>query len=155
MKKIDLNALTWDRGSNYPKPFNEPCELQTYARIGRANGLTEFGVNMTRLFPGGWSSQRHWHTHEDEFVMVLEGEVVLVTDAGEEVMRAGDCAAFKAAIPDGHHFINRSAHDAVILEVGNADSARDRCDYPDIDMVAGPGQPYSHRDGTPYPDGYS
>jgi len=152
MKKLDLAAIPVESGSSYPPPFDAPCEGSRFQRLGRAAGLTEFGVNLTRLAPGAWSSQRHWHTHEDEFVMVLEGELALVTDAGEEILRAGDCAAFKAGDPDGHHLINRSDRVAVVLEVGNSDPRRDRCDYPDIDMVAEPGDgPYLHRDGTPYP----
>jgi uncharacterized cupin superfamily protein len=104
------------------------------------------------LPPGGWSSQRHWHSHEDEFVFVVEGELTLVTDAGEEILRPGDGAAFKAGDTDGHHLINRSSADALVLEVGNSDPAHDRCVYPDIDMTAEPGvEAYTHRDGTPYP----
>jgi hypothetical protein len=101
--------------------------------------------------PGGWSSQRHWHSHEDEFVWVVEGELTLVTNAGEEILRTGDCAAFKAGDPDGHHLVNRSDRPAKVLEIGNSDP-RDRCVYSDIDMVGGPGAAgYSHRDGAPYP----
>ena len=88
--------------------------------------LTDFGVNLLRLPPGTWSSQRHWHTAEDEFVYVLEGEVVLVTDAGEETLRAGDCAGFKAGVKDGHHLQNRSQTDVVVLEVGSRKAEDDR-----------------------------
>ena len=152
MKKFDLAAIPLDSGCNYPPPFDAPCLGPTSQRLGRAAGLTQFGVNLSRMPPGTWSSQRHWHSHEDEFVMVLEGELVLVTDSGEEVLRAGDSAAFKAGDPDGHHLINRSSADAVVLEVGTRDPARDACDYPDIDMVAKPGiEAYSHRDGSLYP----
>jgi uncharacterized cupin superfamily protein len=152
MKKLDLAAIKLESGSNYPPPFNEPCLGPTFHRLGRAGGLTQFGVNLSRIPPGKWSSQRHWHTHEDEFVMVLEGELTLVTDSGEEILRAGDSAAFKAGDPDGHHLINRSGADAIVLEVGTSDPAHDACDYPDIDMVAKPGvEAYQHRDGAPYP----
>jgi len=151
MKKINLAAIPVDSGSTYPAPFNEPCEGQDSQRLARAQGLTQFGVNLTVIPPGVWSSQRHWHSHEDEFVWVVEGELTLVTNSGEEILRAGDCAAFKAGDPDGHHLINKSNRPARVLEIGTAD-ARDRCVYPDIDMVAGPGAAgYSHRDGTPYP----
>ncbi len=150
MKKIDLAAVPVQTEQNYPTPFDAPCIGQGAQRLGRAAGLTMFGVNLSRLPPGVWSSQRHWHTHEDEFVMVVEGELTLVTDAGEEILRPGDCAAFKAGDRDGHHLINRSSRDALVLEVGNA-SMDDVCDYPDIDMTAGPGPGYHHRDGTPYP----
>jgi uncharacterized cupin superfamily protein len=152
MKKLDLDGIAQESGCNYPPPFNAPCLGSTWRRLGRAAGLTAFGVNLSRIPPGVWSSQRHWHSHEDEFVMVIEGELTLVTDAGEETLGPGDCAAFKAGDPDGHHLVNRSDRDAVVLEVGNSVPELDRCDYPDIDMVAEPGNPaYVHRDGTSYP----
>ena len=151
MKKIDLSAVAVDTSSSYPAPFNEPCEGLASQRLGRAQGLAHFGVNLTVIPPGGWSSQRHWHSHEDEFVWVVEGELTLVTNSGEEILRPGDCAAFKAGDPDGHHLINKSDRPARVLEVGNSDS-NDRCVYSDIDMVAGSGTArYTHRDGTPYP----
>jgi uncharacterized cupin superfamily protein len=152
MKKLDLGAIPWRGGSNYPAPFDAPCSGGTWQKLGDAGGLTQFGVNLSRLRPGVWSSQRHWHSHEDEFIYVLEGEVVSVTDDGEEVLRAGDCAAFKAGVADGHHLINRSDRDALVLEIGTRDPDRDRCVYPDIDMIAAPKvMAYLHRDGTPYP----
>jgi uncharacterized cupin superfamily protein len=151
VKKIDIASLPVRRGSDYPAPHDVPVASRERRRLGEAVGLTAFGVNRLTLPPGAWSSQRHWHSHEDEFVVVLSGEVVLVTDAGEEVLRAGDCAAFKAGEPNGHHLINRSAADAVLLEVGNDDPVRDRCSYSDIDMVSQPGDDgYTHRDGTPF-----
>lgn len=151
MKRIDLSAIAVAAQSSYPEPFDGPCSGQTCQRLARSQGLTLFGVNLTVIPPGGWSSQRHWHSHEDEFIWVLEGELTLVTEAGEETLRLGDCAAFKAGDPDGHHLINKSDRPAKVLEIGNSDS-RDRCDYSDIDMIAGPGNAgYRHRDGTPYP----
>jgi uncharacterized cupin superfamily protein len=117
--------------------------------LARAAGLTQFGVNLTVIEPGAWSSQRHWHTHEDEFVWVLSGELTLVTDAGEEILRAGDCAAFKCGERDGHHLINKSGQPAQVLEIGTA-HPQDTCTYPDIDMIADE-RGYTHRDGTPYP----
>ena len=151
MPKLDLDAIPLESGCNYPAPFDAPCLGSDWRRLGRFAGLTAFGVNLSRIPPGVWTSQRHWHSHEDEFVMVIRGELTLVTGAGEAVMRAGDCAAFKAGAADGHHLINRSGEDAILLEVGNRDE-RDRCVYSDIDMVAEPEvQPYLHRDGTPYP----
>jgi len=151
MKKIDIAAAPVVVGCRYPSPHDAPCRARRRQSLGDAGGLTSFGVNRLTLPPGAWSSQRHWHSHEDEFTWVLQGEVVLVTDAGEEVMRAGDCAAFKAGEADGHHFINRSAADAILLEVGGRDPARDACDYPDIDMVAWAGEDgYRRRDGTEY-----
>src|SRR6202789_4420632 len=126
-KRIDLREVPSVAGSGYPAPFDRPCAGRTRQRIGDAAGLTDFGVNLLRLPPGTWSSQRHWHTAEDEFVYVLEGEVVLVTDAGEETLRPGDCAGFKAGIEDGHPLQNRSQADVVLLEVGSR-RAEDACD---------------------------
>ena len=152
MKKLDLASIPRESGSNYPAPFDQPARRQVWQRLGNAGGLTQFGVNLTRLAPGVWSSQRHWHSHEDELVFVLEGEVTLVTDDGEEVLRAGDAAAFKAGEPDGHHLINRSGREAVMLEIGSRDPEHDRCVYPDIDMIAEPRVvAFLHRDGAPYP----
>jgi uncharacterized cupin superfamily protein len=153
-KRIDLDAVPVAVGSGYPAPFDAPCAARARQRLGNAAGLTDFGVNRLRLPPGTWSSQRHWHSAEDEFVMVLEGEVVLVTDAGEETLRAGDCAGFKAGVTDAHHLQNRSSRDAVVLEVGSRKTAEDEDDYPDIDLRFPKGdQGYIHKDGKPYPTG--
>jgi uncharacterized cupin superfamily protein len=150
-KRIDLNALPVVTGSRYPAPFDAPCTVRTKRRLGDAAGLTDFGVNLLRLPPGAWSSQRHWHSAEDELVFIVEGEVTLVTDAGEETLKAGDCAGFKAGVPDGHHLQNRSPRDAVVLEIGSRKVAGDEVDYPDIDLRflkerAG----FAHKDRTPY-----
>jgi uncharacterized cupin superfamily protein len=151
MKKIDPQDAPSRTGSGYPAPHDEPCRRRVRRRLGEAGGLTQFGVNELTLPPGAWSSQRHWHSAEDEFVMVLAGEVVLVTDEGEEMLRAGDCAAFKAGDPDGHHLVNRSGADATLLEVGSR-SMEDRTVYSDIDMVAEPREDlFRHQDGSPYP----
>ena len=153
MPKIDIDALPVRAGSAYPAPFHEPCMGRTRRALGDAVGLSQFGVNLQRLAPGAWTSQRHWHTTEDEFVWVVEGEVVLVTDEGEEVLRPGDCAGFKAGVANGHHIQNRSAVEAVLLEIGTRDPENDGCDYPDIDMVARAREDgYRRRDGTPYPE---
>jgi uncharacterized cupin superfamily protein len=150
MKRIDIESAPRRVGSGYPAPHDAPCAARVRRRLGEAGGLTSFGVNQLNLPPGAWSSQRHWHSTEDEFVMVLSGEVVLITDAGEEVLRAGDCAAFPAGEADGHHLINRGPSDAVVLEVGTR-RPDDRTVYPDIDMVAEPGEDgFRHRDGAPY-----
>jgi uncharacterized cupin superfamily protein len=154
MPKIDPNAAPEGSSSRYPAPHNEPCLRRSWRRLGDAVGLTQFGVNLVRLPPGTWSSQRHWHTLEDEFVHVLEGEVILVTDAGEEPLRAGDSAGFKAGVRDGHCLQNRSSADAVILTVGSRNDA-DEGEYSDIDMTfsgprySGKGR-YLKKDGTPY-----
>ncbi|HVI31102.1 cupin domain-containing protein [Phenylobacterium sp.] len=151
MPKIDIAAQAVRTGCSYPHPFKEICLGSTWRRLGDAAGLTDFGVNLVRLPPGKWSSQRHWHTAEDEFVWILEGEVVLVEDDGDQVLRPGDFAAWKAGEPNGHHLQNRSDRDAVYLEVGSRKPETDDCDYPDIDMVTCR-EGYCHRDGTPYPE---
>ncbi len=148
-KRIDLHAAKERTGSGYPPPFDAPCLRRIRRQLGDAAGLTDFGVNLLRLPPGTWSSQRHWHTVEDEFVYVLEGELTLVTDAGEELLRAGDCAGFKAGLRDGHHLQNRTKQDAVALEIGSR-KVDDEGEYSDIDMRFGP-EGYCHKDGKPYP----
>jgi uncharacterized cupin superfamily protein len=156
-KRIDIAALTPVVGTLYPPPFDLPCRGRERTKLGDAAGLTQFGVNLCRLPPGAWSSQRHWHTAGDEFVYVLSGEVVLVTDGGEEVLRAGDAAGFPAQDMNGmngHCFQNRSERDAEILEIGTRVPG-DTAYYSDIDMVApAGGKPaaYTRRDGTPYQD---
>ncbi len=153
MKKIEPDSLPVHRGSGYPAPFDEACRERRRQRLGDAAGLSQFGVNLLRLPPGAWSSQRHWHSAEDEFVYVLEGEVVLVTDDGEETLRAGDCAGFPAGDANGHHLQNRGACEAVLLEVGSRRPDSDAVDYPDIDLKLDPGdRGYRHRDGTRYND---
>ena len=152
--KIDLQATPRVAGTRYPMPLDEPCRERVRQRLGDAAGLTQFGVNLTRLPPGCWSSQRHWHSAEDEFVYVLEGELVLVSDAGEQVLRAGDCVGFKSGVADGHHLQNRSGADALVLEVGTRASAADEVFYPDVDLRVPKGrQVFAHADGTPYESG--
>jgi len=154
MPKIDLAAAPARKGSGYPPPFDAPCAERVRRRLGNAGGLTDFGVNLMRLPAGGWSSQRHWHSHEDEFVYVLRGEVVLVTDDGEETLRAGECAGFRAGVRNGHCFQNRSPKDAELLVVGSRHDD-DHGEYPDIDLAFGAGRysgkgGFRHKDGTPY-----
>ncbi len=150
MPKIDLDAAPAAHGTSYPDPHAEPCKARRRWRLGDAVGLDQFGVNLLRLPAGAWSSQRHWHEGEDEFVWVLEGEVVLVEDAGETLLRAGDCAGWKAGVRDGHCLQNRSDAEAVLLEVGTRRPGGDRGEYPDIDMTFDSGT-FSRKDGTPYP----
>lgn len=151
MPKIDIASVPERTGSSYPAPFHEPCSARIRRRLGDAGGLGDFGVNLLRLEPGVWSSQRHWHSAEDEFVFVLEGEVVLVTDKGEEVLRAGECAAFPKGVADGHHLVNRSQRVAAVLEIGSR-SDRDLCTYSDIDMTVSDSDGiFRHGDGTAYP----
>ena len=155
MPQIDIDSAPTGHGTGYPEEFAGPCKPRRRWRLGDAVGLDQFGVNLLRLPDGAWSSQRHWHEGEDEFVWVVSGEVVLVEGmpgevAGETVLRAADCAGFKAGVPNGHRLENRSGAEAVLLEVGTRTPVGDSGDYPDLDMVfreAG----YFHRDGTPYP----
>ncbi|MCX7384400.1 MAG: cupin domain-containing protein [Alphaproteobacteria bacterium] len=154
-KKIDPATLVARVGTLYPPPFDTPCLTRERKALGDEAGLSQFGVNLLRLPPGAWSSQRHWHSKGDEFVYILAGEVVLVTDSGEEVLRAGDAAGFKANDGDGHCLQNRSGADVLALEIGTRVDD-DSATYSDIDMLAPahdkPAR-YTRKDGTPYPDG--
>ena len=148
MKKLSLDDLTLREGSDYPPPLDERCRKRLRRALSDAAGLTDFGVNLLHLAPGTWSSQRHWHSEEDEFVWVLEGQVVLVTNDGEEILNSGDCAGFKAGECNGHHIQNRSDQPARLLEIGSRRPS-DVVDYPDIDLRwAEDG--YKHKDGRPY-----
>ena len=149
-RKIDLASAPVSAGTLYPSPFDEPCRARRRIRLGDAARLTQFGVNLCTLPPGAWSSQRHWHTKEDELIYVVSGEVTLVTDDGEEILTAGDAAGFKAGEEDGHCFQNRSDADVVLLEIGTR-IPEDFAWYSDIDMRTSPDGQYLHRDGTPYP----
>ncbi len=150
MPKIDLSDAPERKGSSYPPPFDAPCAKRVRRRLGLAGGLTDFGVNLMRLPPGAWSSQRHWHSHEDEFVHVLEGEVVLVEDGGETLLRAGDSAAFRKGTGNGHHLINRSGVMAVYLEVGSR-APEDVTTCSDIDLMsANADGRFVRKDGTGY-----
>ena len=152
MPKIDIETARQRTGSSYPPPLDQPCAERVRRRLGDAGALTDFGVNLLELPPGAWSSQRHWHSAEDEFVWVLEGEVTLIDDDGEHLLCAGECAAFPKGDANGHHLVNRSSASARCLEIGSRRPAEDACDYPDIDLHIGPGRDagYTHKDGTGY-----
>ncbi|MFC5437854.1 cupin domain-containing protein [Rhodanobacter umsongensis] len=150
MPKIDIANVPERQGSDYPAPYGQPVSARIRQALGRAGGLTDVGVNLMHLPAGSWSSQRHWHTREEEFVYVLSGELTLLTDAGEQPLRAGDCAAFPKNVPDGHHMINRGEVTAVYLDIGTR-CADDTCNYSDIDLHLGPeAADYSHKDGKAY-----
>jgi uncharacterized cupin superfamily protein len=152
MPKINIADVPVRKGTGYPHLFNAPCAERLRQRLGNAGGLVDFGVNLMRLPPGNWSSQRHWHTEEDEFIYVLEGELTLVEDAGETLLHAGDCAAFPKGTGDGHHLINRSSAMAVYLEVGSR-SPTDITYCSDIDMMSSSADGrFVHKDGTSYPE---
>ncbi len=152
MARIDISKVPLDTATNYPPPFNKAVGGRARKRLGRAAGLTQFGVNVCTLKPGAASSQRHWHENEDEFVYVLEGEVVLCEDEGETVLKAGEAAGWKAGVADGHCLVNRSDRDAVVLEVGSR-AARERAFYSDIDMMVVRDDKefrYTKKNGEPY-----
>jgi len=146
-KRIDPKTLPSVTGTLYPSPYDEPCRARQRTRLGDVAGLTQYGVNLLRLPPGAWSSQRHWHTGGDEFIYVLAGEVVLVTDDGDEILRAGDAAGFKAGDPNGHCLQNRTGADVTVLEIGSRIPG-EAAYYPGIDLIAQGG--YTHVDGSPY-----
>ena len=148
-KKIAIESAPISAGSRYPEPFAAPCQNKIRHRLAVAAGLKQIGINLLELAPGAWSSQRHWHTEAEEFVYVLEGEVVLVTEGSEEILHAGDCAAFLPGDPDGHHLQNRSGDPARVLEIGSADMRNYEADYPDVDLRA-TASGYFRKDGTPY-----
>jgi uncharacterized cupin superfamily protein len=139
--------------SNYPEPFFSRMNKRVKTPLGDLFGLTNFGVNVTRILPGGESALRHAHSKQDEFVYILEGAPTLITDEGETPLTPGMCAGFKAGTGNGHHLMNRTAQDVVYLEIGDR-SAGDAGSYPDDDIEAqfkGPGQwAFVHKDGTPY-----
>jgi uncharacterized cupin superfamily protein len=151
MPKIDVSAVPVKVGTGYPATFNEACSGRTRKRLGNAGGITDFGFNLMTLPPGQWSSQRHWHSHEDELVFVLEGELTLVEDSGEATLRAGDCAAFPKGTGNGHHLQNRAAVTAVYLEMGSR-HPEDLTTCSDIDLQThNRDGAFVHKDGTPYP----
>ena len=153
MGMIDQTNVPRKTGSGYPEPYASMMSKRSYLRLGDAGGLTQFGANVTILEPGGMSSMRHWHVHEDEFVLVMEGEVVLVTDDGETEMRVGDCAAFPAGVENGHHFLNRSSAEARFLVIGTR-VPNEVVHYSDVDMkftdIDGVAA-YTRKDGGPIP----
>jgi uncharacterized cupin superfamily protein len=149
---LDPNTVEEKRGSGYPEPFKSRMGDRVKRRLGQACGLTKLGVNLVTLGPGGQSALRHWHTLEDEFVYVLEGEVVLVSNAGEQTLTAGMCAGYPAGKRDGHHFINRSQHPAKYLEIGQRPEG-DIAFYPDDDLMwiaTEDGEFSAHKDGRRY-----
>lgn len=155
MPKVDLAAAPVKTACAYPPPYDGHCTGRSKVMLGDLGGLSQFGVNLTRLAPGAASAHKHWHKNEDELVYVLEGEAVLVEDDGETVMRAGDVATFKAGVENGHMLVNRSDKDAVFLEVGTrADEEVSSYTDPDVDMKmikkSGGGWSAYRKSGEPY-----
>jgi uncharacterized cupin superfamily protein len=134
MPKIDIAAVPAQHIATYPKKFADVIAGREKRRLGDAAGLSQFGVNITRIRPGSASALRHWHENEDEFIYMLEGELVLQEDGGETVLRPGDAAGFKAGSGNGHCLINRGTRDALYLEIGTR-AAAERVHYPDVDMI--------------------
>ena len=148
MPKIDLDSIEQINRTGYPPPFNEAVAGRWYRRLAPAAGLSAFGVSHVTLKPGAWSSQRHWHAGEDEFLVMISGEAVLVDEDGEHLLRAGECAAFPMNDGNGHHLQNRSDSDCTFVVVSAGEQTGG--DYPDIDMRFTPEGTYVHNDGTPY-----
>ncbi len=150
MPKVDLSQIEQTNRTGYPEPYARDVAGRLYRRIGQATGLKDIGVSHCVLAPGAWSSQRHWHEGIDEFVVMLEGEAVLVEDDGETVLRPGDCAVFPKDVPNGHHLVNRGDRSCAFLafdcQYGEGD-----CHYPDIDLHydAANGR-MTRKDGSPY-----
>jgi len=133
MPKVDISKAKVRTGTNYPSQFQNVVQGREKSVLGDLVGLTQFGVNLTRLKPGAASALRHWHENEDEFVYILEGELVLIEDDGETLLRPGDSAGFKAGVANGHHLINKTQRDAVYLEIGTR-APTERAHYPDADL---------------------
>lgn len=152
MPKIDIASITPSKGSSYPEPFREMASKKSWLELGQAAGLTQFGASLMTIEPGSISSQRHWHEGEDEFLMMLSGELVLVEEDSETIMRSGDVAGFKAGVSNGHHMVNRSNEDAKFLVVGTS-ATKDICHYPDIDLrfeADENGERFVSKSGVPY-----
>lgn len=150
MPRIDLDSIELVNRTGYPSPFDQNVQGRWYRRLAPATGLTDFGASHVTLKPGAWSSQRHWHNGEDEFLVMLSGEAVLVEDDGRTVLCAGDCAAWPKGTTNGHHLINESDSDCQFVVVGG--STNTGGGYSDIDLMFTPDSRYVHKDGTPYPE---
>ena len=148
MGKIYVQDLAAEAGSTYPEPWASQMGRRTFQELGEAAGLTQFGVVLVTMHPGDTSSLRHWHSHEDEFVWMISGELVLIQDGGETVLHPGDASGFKAGDTDGHHLMNRSGAEASFLAIGTR-AADDICTYSDVDLAfhAAAGK-FTRRDGS-------
>jgi uncharacterized cupin superfamily protein len=149
---LDPAGVKAAEGSSYPAQYKSAVAGRAKRRLGDALGLTHFGVNLTTIKPGAGSALRHWHSHEDEFIYMVSGELVLLTDGAEQVLTAGTCAGFPAGKADGHCLVNRSNRDAVYLEIGDR-NPQDDVLYPDNDLIARTtpqGRRFTKKDGTPY-----
>ncbi len=148
MPKVDLGHLAPVSRTGYPPPFDQAVLGRWQQKIGAATGLTDFGVNRVRLEPGAWSSQRHWHDGEDEFLVMISGQATLVEDDGRTVLTAGDCASWPKGTGNGHHLINDTDAECVFIVIGGGVNTGGG--YSDIDMLFTAEGRYTHKDGTPY-----
>jgi uncharacterized cupin superfamily protein len=148
MPKLDLDLFPPTNATGYPADYAGEVHGRWYRRLGPASGLSQFGVSHVTLKPGAWSSQRHWHAGEDEFVVILAGQAYLVDDDGEHVMNPGDCAVFPAGDPNGHVLQNRAHADCLFIAVGRPSETN--CHYPDIDLHLVAGQGFRRKDGSAF-----
>jgi uncharacterized cupin superfamily protein len=148
MPRIDLEEIEPSNRTGYPSPFDRDVQGRWFRRLGPATGLTDFGVSHVVLKPGAWSSQRHWHNGEDEFLVMLEGEAVLVEDDGQTVLRPGDCASWPKGSTNGHHLRNESGSDCVFVVVGAGTNTGGG--YSDVDMMFTADSRYVRKDGSAY-----
>ncbi|MBF0166207.1 MAG: cupin domain-containing protein [Alphaproteobacteria bacterium] len=130
---LDLAGIPSESKTGYPAEFLARVAGRSRKRLGKALGLSDFGVNLTELQPGAQSALRHWHRHEDEFIFIVSGELTLITEAGEQTLRPGQCAGFPKNVPDGHHLVNRSKAVASFLEIG-CNHPNEEAFYPDDDL---------------------
>ena len=150
--KINISEMEWVGGSGYPSAFSEITKGRMRKRLGNEVGLDQFGINLTRLAPGAGTALRHWHENEDEFVYVLEGAATLIENDGETLLHPGDAAGFKAGVANGHHIVNQSEEDVILLEIGTR-AATEKAHYPDDDLAAikdESGFNFLHKNGDPY-----
>ena len=148
MPKVDLESIEQTNRTGYPPPFNQDVAGRWYRRLAPATGLTDFAASHVTLKPGAWSSQRHWHDGEDEFLVMLSGEAVLVEDEGRTILRPGDIAAWPKGTGNGHHLINEGDNDCIFVVVGGGENSGGG--YSDIDMLFTADNRYVHKDGSPY-----
>ena len=148
MPKVDLESIEQTNRTGYPPPFNKDVAGRWYRRLAPATGLTDFAASHVTLKPGAWSSQRHWHDGEDEFLVMLSGEAVLVEDDGRSILRAGDIAAWPKGTGNGHHLINETESDCTFVVVGGGKNTGGG--YSDIDMKWTADNRFVHKDGSPY-----
>ena len=148
MPKLDLQSIEATNRTGYPPPFDKEVAGRWYRRLAPVAGLTDFGASYVTLKPGAWSSQRHWHDGEDEFLVMLSGEAVLVEDDGRTVFRAGDCAAWPKGSTNGHHLRNDSEQDCTFIVIGGGKNIGGG--YSDVDLAFTADGTYVHKDGTPY-----